>query len=257
MKNEHSSKVAFLVVSCDKYKDLWDPFFITFFKFWNDCPYKIYLASNYSKYVNERVANISFGEDKDYSTNLMNILKEIEEEWIIVWFEDAFLIKQINNDLIENIIDEAISKKIDYLKLTVDYPLYYGNQNENFGPIPRGVKYRSAMGMAIYHKSTLDKILIPGQSAWQLDKSNAADELDIEFYALNSNYRYHRPISIINSVIKGKWYKSAPVFLKKVGLKDFISNRAVQPMKDYLYIKLYLLRVEIYFILKKYWYNKL
>ena len=29
-----------------------------------------------------------------------------------------------------------------------------------FGPIPKGVKYRSAIGMALY-KSTLEQILIP------------------------------------------------------------------------------------------------
>jgi hypothetical protein len=255
MSNNNSTNVAFLVVSCDKYKDLWEPFFKTFFKFWKDCTYKLYLASNYEEYPDEKVTNISFGEDKDYSTNLINILKEIEEEWVIVWFEDAFITKTINNNLIENLINEAISKKIDYLKLTVDYPLYYGIKSENFGPIPRGVKYRSAMGMALYHKSTLNKILLPGQSAWQLDISNAADELDIEFYTLNSKYRFNRPVSIINSVIKGKWYKTAPAFLKKVGLKNFIPNREVQPLKDYLYIKLFILRVEIYFILKKHWYN--
>jgi len=256
MINNHTSKVSFLIVSCDKYKDLWKPFFLTFFKFWSDCPYKIYLASNYSKFINEKVNNISFGDDKDYSNNLLTILNEIEEEWVILWFEDAFFTKHIDNSLIVNLINESVSKNINHLKLTVDYPLYYGDKNQNFGPIPRGVKYRSALGMALYHKSTLNKILIPGQSAWQLDKSDAVDELDIEFHALNSNFRNKIPISIINSVIKGKWYREAPAFLRKIGLQEFIPNRVVQSIKDYIYIKLYLLRIEIYFIFKKYWYIK-
>ena len=255
MQINYSKKVAVLVVSCDKYQDLWDPFFQTFFKFWNDCPYKIYLASNFNKYANEKICNISFGNDNDYSTNLINIINEVKEDWIIVWFEDAFLTKTINNNLIESLINEAIDKNIDYLKLTVDYPLYYGNQNEKFGPIPRGVKYRSAMGMAFYHKSTLDKILIPGLSAWQLDKSDAVDRLKLEFHALNSNFRFKRPISIINSVIKGKWNRDAPEFLKKNGLEYSIQFRLNQPLKEYLYIKLYLIRVEFLFVLKKYWYN--
>jgi hypothetical protein len=255
MINSYSNKVAFIVVSCDKYNDLWDIFFKTFFKFWNDCPYKIYLASNFDKFHHQRVTNISFGEDKDYSTNLINILKNVSEEWMIVWYEDAFLTKKVPNKLVESLVNEAITKKVDYLKLTVDYPLYYGKQSERIGPIPRGVKYRSAMGMALYHKSTLEKILVPGQSAWQLDKSTTADALDIEFYALGSNYRFIRPFTIINSVIKGKWYMTAPRFLKKEGMSNYISNRSVQPLKDFLYIKLYLLRVEIYFIFKKYWYS--
>lgn len=256
MLNKNSNKVAFLIVTCDKYQDLWMPFFKTFFKYWSDCPYKIYLASNFKKFEHEKVSNISFGEDKDYSTNLINILEKITEEWVIVWYEDAFITKHVDNLLVNKLVNQAIANSTDYLKLTVDYPLYYGKSNEDMGPIPRGVKYRSAMGMALYHKSTLNKILIPGQSAWQLDKSNDADKLDLEFYALNSIYRFNRPFTIINSVIKGRWYLTAPNFLKREGLSDYILNRKIQSLKDYLYIKLFLLRVEFYFIFKKYWYNK-
>lgn len=249
------SNIAFLVVSCDKYKDLWPIFFKTFFKYWDECPYKIYLASNFEKYVDDRINNISFGQDSDYSSNLCNILSEIEEEWIIVWYEDAFITKKVNNQLVLDIVTEAVNKNIDYLKLTVDFPLYYGKPNQNFGPIPRGVKYRSAMGMALYHRKTLDKILIPGLSAWQLDKSTDNDKLDCEFYALNSKYRFNRPFEIINSVIKGKWQRNAPAFLNKEGLSNLIPTRHKQSLKDYLYIKLYLFRVELYFLFQIYWKN--
>lgn len=255
MSDINSKKIAFLVVSCDKYQDLWFPFFKTFFKYWNDCPHKIYLASNFSKFDNSKVTNISFGEDKDYSSNLIEILKNVHEEWIIVWFEDAFLTKKVNNNLVNKLIDQVILNNIDYLKLTVDYPLFYGNPDDDLGPIPKGVKYRSAMGMALYHKETLSKILIPGQSAWQLDKSDVSDELGLNFFALNSKFRFNPPFSIINSVIKGNWYLPAPRFLVNEGLGDYIINRKIQPFKDYLYIKLFLLRVEFYFFFKKYWYN--
>ncbi len=42
-----NSELAILVCSCDKYADVWEPFFKLFFKFWPDCPYPIYLLSNY------------------------------------------------------------------------------------------------------------------------------------------------------------------------------------------------------------------
>ena len=44
-KNYIKNKFAILIVSCDKYSDLWDPFFKLFFKFWPDCPFNIYLLS--------------------------------------------------------------------------------------------------------------------------------------------------------------------------------------------------------------------
>jgi hypothetical protein len=251
-----NNKVAFLVVSCDNYSDLWHPFFKTFNKYWDDCPYQLYLASNFKKYKDSRVKNISYGEDQPFSTNLINIIKNIEENNIILWFEDAFLTDKVNSSYVKNIIDESISKNNDHLKLIVDYPLYYGEENELFGPIPKGVKYRSAIGMALYKKSTLNKILIPGESAWKLDKTSRVDDLDLEFYSLNSKLRFNKPIKIINSVIKGKWIYNAPCFLKKEGLEHVINGRETQSIIDYLYIKLFLLRTEIFFLFKKYWYNK-
>ena len=251
MKN----KVAFLVVSCDHYSDLWKPLFKTFHKYWADCPYKLYLASNFKQYEDSKVNNISYGEDQPFSTNLINILKKIEEEHIILWFEDVFLSKKVNNEFVTNLVNNAISLDLDHLKLQIDSPLYYGNETELFGPIPRGVKYRAAIGMALYKRSTLDQLLIPGESAWELDKSTRADNLDLEFHSLNSKLRFNKPFITINSVIKGKWIFNGPKFLKKEGLEDVISGREKQSIMGYLYIKFFLLRVEIFYLLKKYWYN--
>lgn len=248
-------KTAFLVVSCDHYSDLWEPFFKTFHKYWNNCPYQLYLASNYKKYEDSKVNNISYGEDKPFSTNLINILKSIDEEYIILWFEDAFITKNVDDVFVRNLVKKAISLNIDHLKLTVDSPLYYGEKNEQFGSIPRGVKYRSAIGMALYKRSTLDELLIPGESAWELDKSTRADDSKLEFYSLNSKLRFNRPFTIINSVIKGKWIFNAPSFLNKEGLRNVVKGRDRQSIKSYLYIQLFLLHSEIYFFLKRYWRN--
>lgn len=250
-----SNKVAFLVISCDSYSDLWKPLFKTFHKYWDDCPYKLYLASNFKHYEDSKVNNILYGQDQPFSTNLINILKKIEEEHIIIWFEDVFLTRKVNNAYVTNLVDSAISLDLDHLKLQIDSPLYYGNENELFGPIPKGVKYRAAIGMALYKKNTLEELLIPGESAWELDKSTRADNLDLEFYSLNSKLRFNKPFNVINSVIKGKWILNAPKFLKEEGLEDVISGREKQSINEYLYQKLFLFRVEIFYLFKKYWYN--
>ena len=40
---EKSVSCAVVVCSCDKYSDLWDPYFELFKKFWADCPYPVFL----------------------------------------------------------------------------------------------------------------------------------------------------------------------------------------------------------------------
>ena len=46
---------AILVVSFDAYQDLWPVFFQAFFKYWPDCPYRVYLGANTATYVHPRV----------------------------------------------------------------------------------------------------------------------------------------------------------------------------------------------------------
>ncbi len=227
------------------------------FKYWPNCPYKIFLASNFATFEDPRVIQITYGKDQDYSSNLVNILKKIEQNWVIIWYEDAFITKPVNTSRIKNIILEGIQHDVGYLKLTTDYPLYYSKSScEIMGPIPKGVKYRAAMGMALYNVNTLKKLLIPGESAWKLDKSTRANHFGDKFYALSSEQRHDQPFTVLNSVIKGKWFRETPAFLKQEGLSELIKNRDVQSLKSYLYIQLFILRIELFFRLKKYWYDK-
>ena len=44
-------ELAILVNSCDKYEDAWDPFFKLLKIQWPDCPYRIYLNTEFKNYV--------------------------------------------------------------------------------------------------------------------------------------------------------------------------------------------------------------
>lgn len=45
-----AADVAVVVASCDAYADLWEPFFRLFRRYWPDCPYPVYLGSNFRTY---------------------------------------------------------------------------------------------------------------------------------------------------------------------------------------------------------------
>ena len=59
--NLYSSKLAILMLSCDKYSDLWDDFFNLKERFWPDCPYHCYLATD-TKSIRERASMLSILE---------------------------------------------------------------------------------------------------------------------------------------------------------------------------------------------------
>lgn len=249
-----SSNIAFIVVSCDKYADLWDPFFHSLRKNWPDCPYSVYLVTNHKDYDAPGVKVIKVGDDLSYSDNLEAAISQINEPWAILWLEDIFIARPVNTRRLQDIIAQAQAIPVGYLKLSTDLPLSYdGVPGQEIGPLPKGIRYRSAIGLSLYKIETLKKLLIPGASAWDLDKSTLSNELDEPFYALTSKAARRPPIPIINTVIKGRWHRSAIPYLKKEGFAHLIKDRKRLGIGGSLYISLFLLHNCALRALKKHW----
>jgi hypothetical protein len=186
------------------------------------------------------------------------MLDRIESPWLILWIEDLLLSSTIDTSRLLELVSIAQKKKVGYLKLAANTPWAFTNdKNQLIGPIPKGAKYRSGIGLALWNKETLIRLLSPGESAWQIERngSHRSNSLIEPFYALSTNLRSNPPIKFINSVVKGKWNIDVLSFLKKEGLGDCISNRSILSLWSYTYIKLYLLRLDLYRILGKHWYE--
>jgi hypothetical protein len=253
--NSSSNDVAFMVVSCDKYSDLWDPFFHCLYKYWPDCPYKIYLLSNHQKYVKFSVTTLNIGDDRSYADNLRAGIAQIKEPWVILFVEDALIAKPVDTERFQSVIADAQSIPVGYLKITPDLPLCYDiRPNSQIGPVPKGVRYRSAIGMALYKVETLNKLLTPGASAWELDKSTISDDMEELFFALTSKAARRPLLSLVHGVIKGKWYWSAIPFLKREGFKHVLKGRDRLSTGSFLYVQVFQLYVGLLRLLKRHLY---
>lgn len=251
------NNIAFVVVSCDRYADLWHGFFQCFHKYWGDFSWDLYLVTNHLDFKDNRVKVIKIGDDIDYSTNLLNAIEQINADWILLWLEDSFLSKKINNQLVNEIVEKAINTpNLGYLKLSNDLPLSYNcDKYFYFGKIPKGVKYRSAIGLSLYRKDVLQEILVPGQTAWQIDKSGISDSLIEDFYALSTAFYKNPLFPYVNTVIKGKWYLPALSFLRKEGMSDIVRFRKKQQLLEFFYIRIFLLWSSFFRFFKIYWYR--
>lgn len=253
--NSTSGSVAFVVVSCDKYADLWDPFFHCFRKYWPDCPYPVYLLTNDKDYDAPNVTVVKVGDDRSYSDNLQAGIAQISEPWLILWLEDVFISQRVDTRRLQAMVVEAQSIPVGYLKLSPDLPLSYdGDSAQGIGPLPKGVRYRSAVGLSLYHVDTLKKLLVPGANAWELDTSTISNELDEPFYALTSKAARRPPIAWVNGVIKGRWNWPAVRFLKKEGFSQLLEGRSCLGLRGHLYIQAFLLHNFLFRTLRKHWY---
>lgn len=252
---QKDKNVAFVISSCDHYSDLWEPFFKNFFKYWPDCPYDVCLISNFKDYPDPRVITIKIGEDKSYADNLRNALKSINHKWVLLWLDDVIFSGKVDTETLKRIVLEAESINAGFVKLDEKLPLAYDNKTKLLiAELPKGIKYRSAVGLGLVQKKVLLKLAEPGFSAWDMDKSKVSDSMDELFCAFTKKGAKKMPFTYIHALIKGQWHLGAIRALKKEGFYDLLKTRNPQSIWAFLYIQLYQARLGVYKFFNRYWY---
>jgi hypothetical protein len=202
-----------LVVSCDKYRDLWVPFFTLFFKYWPDCPYQVYLCANEMCYEDERVQTILTGPDKSWSSNLMRCFEKLTKDYVILFQEDFLFTKPVDTERIRDLALYLKDRHAACLRLMpcpppetiVDYKL-------KVGEISKGAPYRVSLQSAIWNKSVLYELLKDGESPWDLENigSIRSNALDKPFLSVAGQNRTAWPLDYFSTaVVQGKWVREA------------------------------------------------
>ena len=228
------NKTAVLISSCDKYQDLWDPFFTLFFRYWQDCPYPVYLGTNHLKYDHNRVTTITVGDDTDWSSDFRSMLEQIPQPYVIVLIEDFLPTKSVDTAMIDRLITYMVDKGAGCLRLFPcpgpDLPC---PDNPLVGEISKGADYRLSLQAAIWDKQTLLELLRDGESAWELELNGTkrTNALAAPFLCVAGD----SPIPYFcTGVVKGKWVKEAVKLCKKEGIEVDLTARPVQTPVDRL-----------------------
>lgn len=218
---ESNNNLSILVLSCDKYSDLWPPFFECFFKYWPDCNYPVYLGANERKFDDKRVKTILTGADQDWSSSFKKIIEQIDSEYFFVVLEDLFLVKAVASVRFQECLDVLIKNNFNHCH--VDSRLKPESIIENgIGVYSQGMPYRINV-LGLWKKDYLLKMLIVGESPWNFEimgsyRSSFADG----FYCLPDGI-----FATINTVEKGRWLPDKLKICQGRGLKIDTSNRKV------------------------------
>ncbi len=250
------SDLAILVVSCDAYQDLWYPFFSCFFKYWPDCPYPVYLGSNCLCFPDPRVRPVLVGPDVDYTSNLLKMLEQVKQDWLILWIEDRVLSAPVNTARLGNLIRLAQNQKAGYLKLIASHPFaMVKDKSQEIGEIPRGQRYRVCITVALWKKDILLRLLHPGETAWDIERrgSQRSSQLDEKFLSLSASIMNNPPLSNVHLVTQGRVLRDACKFLKHEELQEYLRDRRIQTLWSYWGLKLYLYAKDLYVRLRWQW----
>jgi hypothetical protein len=234
------SNIAFLVLSCDKYSDLWEPYTQLFNRYWADCPYDKYFATNQIPFDKYDFKSILMGEDKTWSQGLAVALSELKNQYdyVLITLEDLFLIEKIDTSYITDCINEFVEKNGNYLRLFTRTKIHKGG-GKHINTIVQNLPYRHNCVYAMWKIETLSNVLLPSENAWEFEKIGAKRTANMDgFFYSNKN-----AFVFSNVVIKGKWRRAAMKEIQQLlpGLE--IKREAFSATYElyfYLYVKLFL-----------------
>jgi len=223
------NNIPLLVVSCDKYSDLWGPFFRVFRTRWPDCPFDLYLGTNHLTCEVPGVTTINIGDDHSWAAGVIAMLEKLPATHVILFLEDFFLTEMVDTDAVLRLVDISRRHSVDCLRLAplpppTPLPTRLAAGYEDIGIVEKDTPYLIATQPAIWRKDFLLKILVPGFSAWEFEHtaSTMAEFMDAQVWGPLKPYLVYE-----QGVEKGKWKPSALKICHNCGAEVVLKSRSV------------------------------
>jgi len=205
--------IAILISTFDDAEDLWAPLEETYNRFWLDRDFPIYLTTNFKSPTFDSFIPLAIGPEASWSDNLIKSLRKIEQKYVLLTFDDLFLIDKVDNNKIKNLMQFAIDKDINYLQFYRS--ISKGKRiNDKLFKKSRNAKYKNSTIWSFWKKEVLISLLEKEENAWEFETKGSirAARLD-DFYSTRSNI-----IPFVNGVVKGLWNPVARNKIDSLGI---------------------------------------
>jgi hypothetical protein len=217
------AKLPVLVISCDRYADLWRPFFDVFWRRWPDCAGPVYLGANFQAFDDPRVRTVRVGHDVTWAASARTMLDHIDAPYLVVMLEDFLLMHRVDNARIERLADVAVTEELGCLRLYSIFPpetaLPRYPELAAFAP---GGNWRITAQAAIWRVETLRRLLVPGFSAWDFELlgSRLSDYLPDRIWGVR------QPALVYDHAVeKGRWTPHGLEICRAAGVVPDLSRR--------------------------------
>jgi hypothetical protein len=221
------AEVPILVVSCDRYADVWRPFFEIFFRRWPDCPYPLRLGTNSGRYDDPRVTTIDIGEDFSWAAGVQSMLDRLGSEHVILFLEDFLIQEPVDGPTIANFLEIARRERVASIRLSPlpppsALPSRVVPAHPELGVVEPGTGYRVSVQPAIWRVDALRRYLVPGFSPWQFEEigSRLSDYTDDVFWG-----PFQPTVVYEHAVEKGRWKQTGLVICREAGVAVDLAAR--------------------------------
>lgn len=211
---------AILVLSCDKYADLWAPFLQQFRRHFPIDGRTVYFGSNRVACTDPGVVPILSGDDPDWSTSLARILDQIPERKLFVILEDLLLASAARPEALRACSDFLVRNDAVHIKYWASpTPLEPGG-DPLIGEYPAGAPYRATV-CGFWDRACLARLLIPGESPWDFEiqgsyRASYADRM----------YGLREPLCDFHNLVeKGQWIPASLAWAQSAGIPIEVGRR--------------------------------
>jgi glycosyltransferase involved in cell wall biosynthesis len=219
---------AVLVVSSDKYQDLWRPFFSLFRQYWPDCPFPVYLGSQRAAGEFENVRMLQ-STDPTWSGSLRSFLSQLDCLNVLLLLEDFFLSEKVPTEKVLEQLAALRQMGGNVLRLYPNpAPTIKLAAQPGIGEQHRLVPFRVSLQASIWDRNALLSLLRDGESPWEFEINGTirAQAQPRGFYCT-----FKKTFPYQHVVEKGEWFWSAANYYRnlKIGC-DFNTRPVMGPV---------------------------
>ncbi len=228
--------IGILIISCDSYSDTWDPFFHFFEKYWPDCPYSIYLATNSKLYHRKNINLIHFNKSTNWTDETRTALEKFPHNYFLHLLDDALLTKKVDSALIDSLFKKMLFYKADHLRLFPSPGPDRGIANEDeIGIIDENAPYRTCLQAALWKKSSFLSLLKEEENPWGFEINSPSRSKEYFCLSVKRQKKGHikthtYPITYYHKtgILKGKWLQGAVEMCTDEGVKLDLKYRKME-----------------------------
>ena len=225
-----NNKTSILILSCDKFSDLWDGQLKLLNQNWPDRCMDVYIitdAPTEKKFPG--VTIISAGKDVEWSERLSFAIKRIESDYLFITLDDYYLIEKVSNERMTELVTMMGKCKLDYLRLFLAPQKTIGDgivECNGLYWIKLNMKYAVNLYPGIWNRHFLEYTIDNSLNPWEYEVSLTQKARD---YNAKCAVSLMREYEILDVVRKGKLLRnSAKYFRKHPGIYN--GNRAVNTL---------------------------
>jgi glycosyltransferase involved in cell wall biosynthesis len=228
-------KTAVLIMSCDKYQDLWQPFFTLYNKYWKH-DYKTYIGTE----TKECKYATTIKTQGVWSKRVREALEQIDSEYIIFLLDDFFFHREVDQTRIEYVLSQ-------FDKETASVNLEQAYDEQDIESTLKGFKlrqnkrpYLNSCQPTIWNRKKLIERLQKDQTPheWELSTVDSpykhyinAEELVFDI----GYYKERKPWC----VVQGKWAVECRDLFKRENIDVDFNQRGFFDMKLSIIIPYY------------------